>query len=351
MAGELSEVRTISVDGSPSGADDLLDPAHAARCGRSPARRRRARACTPSPDAVPRRPDPRRRRRRGARPAGHVPRLRRLTRRRPQAAGAAGLSATARLCVRSAACATSSPTWCSAAAASAAAAPGRALCRGLRGRRCPTRPHPAWPTPTPGRAGAARGRRRRTTARCGRWSSPTRSAASSRSAGRSGGCSPARRPPLAAGPVVLVPVPVATRHGPRPRPRPDVRPDPRAPRRLLRGPGYAVDRGPAARLPRRRASTRPGSTPRRRASNLAGSMCCPSRAVRRLAGRRLRVVVCDDVLTTGATAREAQRALEAAGLEVAGIATVAATAATRRRAVSSHRDSSGLRLSSPGHSD
>ena len=48
-------------------------------------------------------------------------------------------------------------------------------------------------------------------------------------------------------------------------------------------------------------------------ANLAGSMSCPPSALRRLAGqRRARFVVCDDVLTTGATAREAQRALEAA---------------------------------------
>jgi predicted amidophosphoribosyltransferase len=67
-----------------------------------------------------------------------------------------------------------------------------------------------------------------------------------------------------------------------------------------------------------------------RAVNLAGSMTCPAAGLRRLGARRSRVraVVCDDVLTTGSTAREAQRALEAVGLEVVGVAVVAAT---RRR--------------------
>jgi predicted amidophosphoribosyltransferase len=62
-----------------------------------------------------------------------------------------------------------------------------------------------------------------------------------------------------------------------------------------------------------------------RAANLAGSMSCrrAAAAVER-AGNGLTVVV-DDVLTTGATAREAQRALEHAGLAVLGVATVAAT--------------------------
>lgn len=69
-----------------------------------------------------------------------------------------------------------------------------------------------------------------------------------------------------------------------------------------------------------------------RAANLAGSMHCPSAGLARLARARPRAVavVCDDVLTTGSTAREAQRALNAAGLAVAGIAVVAAT---RRRTV------------------
>ena len=71
-----------------------------------------------------------------------------------------------------------------------------------------------------------------------------------------------------------------------------------------------------------------GLTAPERAANLTGSMWCPTARLRRWAGFRARVVVCDDVLTTGATAREAQRALTASGLVVEGIATVAAT---RRR--------------------
>lgn len=67
-----------------------------------------------------------------------------------------------------------------------------------------------------------------------------------------------------------------------------------------------------------------------RAANLAGSMTCPSPGLTRIARRlpRASVVVCDDVLTTGATAREAQRALTAVGLRVVAVAVVAAT---RRR--------------------
>lgn len=67
-----------------------------------------------------------------------------------------------------------------------------------------------------------------------------------------------------------------------------------------------------------------GAVERRR--NLEGTM-----VVRRSLGRtldrlgRARVVVVDDVVTTGMTLREAQRALEAAGVTVHGAAVVAAT--------------------------
>jgi predicted amidophosphoribosyltransferase len=67
-----------------------------------------------------------------------------------------------------------------------------------------------------------------------------------------------------------------------------------------------------------------------RTANLAGSM--RSRRPRAVDRGGL-VVVVDDVLTTGSTVREAQRALEEAGLVVSGIATVAAT--RRRRPVRS----------------
>jgi predicted amidophosphoribosyltransferase len=57
-----------------------------------------------------------------------------------------------------------------------------------------------------------------------------------------------------------------------------------------------------------------------RAVNLQGSLS--SRRIRSPSGP---VVVVDDVITTGATAREAQRALEAGGFPVHGVAAVAAT--------------------------
>lgn len=101
----------------------------------------------------------------------------------------------------------------------------------------------------------------------------------------------------------------------------------------LRRHGYDVRAVRLLRL-RTRVADQAGLDAEARAANLAGSMWCPSRALGRLArgagGRRTQawLVVCDDVLTTGATAREAQRALEASGLTVLAVATAAAT---RRR--------------------
>ncbi len=69
-----------------------------------------------------------------------------------------------------------------------------------------------------------------------------------------------------------------------------------------------------------------------RQRNLAGSMAARPTALHALArtGDVVAAIVCDDVLTTGATAREAQRALAAVGVPVLGIACVAATRRRRR---------------------
>ncbi|HTW17894.1 MAG TPA: ComF family protein [Nocardioides sp.] len=215
---------------------------------------------------------------------------------------------------------------------------GRCVGCGVAGRllclRCaaglPTGAHPAWPEPTPAGLvppwaaasydGAARamvlGLKERRLLGLGR---PI--------AGLLAQAVAAAAPP---GPVVLVPVPSR----------------PASVRARGHDPTYTVTAGAAVRLRRegydvraaRLLRTRPGLVDQAgldaaaRARNLAGSMTCPSGALHRLAAAvpRARFVICDDVLTTGATAREAQRALEAVGLQVSA---VAAVAATRRRHV------------------
>jgi len=81
---------------------------------------------------------------------------------------------------------------------------------------------------------------------------------------------------------------------------------------------------------RRGLADQAGLDARARAVNLAGAFRTHAPALRRLARRNqaFHVVVCDDVLTTGATAAEAQRALRAVGLAPMA---VVAVAATRRR--------------------
>lgn len=85
---------------------------------------------------------------------------------------------------------------------------------------------------------------------------------------------------------------------------------------LLRRAGY---RGLAILENTRASSTQKALDVGSRASNREGAFA----ATRRLDGRR--VLIVDDVLTTGATVREASRALSAAGATVVGAATLAFT--------------------------
>ncbi len=88
---------------------------------------------------------------------------------------------------------------------------------------------------------------------------------------------------------------------------------------ILRGGGVPASVVPGLR-PGRAVADQAGLGSAKRAANLAGALeaCRP-------VPRSGPVVVVDDVLTTGATAREAQRALQDEGWDVRGVAVVAAT--------------------------
>jgi predicted amidophosphoribosyltransferase len=214
------------------------------------------------------------------------------------------------------------------------ARPGRLLCPACLGE-LPTGAAPAWPAPVP--AGLAEP-----------WAAgPYEATLRAMVLGHKERRQLAMAAPLArllalavacdlppGGPVVLVPVPsrprVVRARGHDPTHTITVRAG-----RLLSRVGLDVRTGRLLRLGRH-VQDQAGLDAAERAANLAGSMRLRESSARRLLQRHphARTIVCDDVLTTGSTAREAQRALEVAGLDVVR---VAAVAATQRRSQASAR--------------
>lgn len=125
-----------------------------------------------------------------------------------------------------------------------------------------------------------------------------------------------------AGEVALVPVP-SGRHRTRARGHDPARRIALAASAGLRGKGVPARVVPVLGL-RRRVADQTDLGARERRENVAGALVAGPAGVRSAAGAR--IVVVDDLITTGATLAEAVRALRAGGLRVAGAAVVAAPA-------------------------
>jgi predicted amidophosphoribosyltransferase len=205
------------------------------------------------------------------------------------------------------------------------ARPGRLLCRDCR-VQLPDAAAPAWPTPVP--AGLVE------PWAAGVYAATLRAMVLGLKERRLLGLAVPLSRLLAAAvacelprgsPVVLVPVPSRPRTV-RARGHDPTHSITARAARQLRAAGFDIETYRLLRL-RAGVADQAGLDAGQRAANLGGSMRVRASSVRRLQRRRphMRVVVCDDVLTTGSTAREAQRALEAAGLDVVRIAVVAAT--------------------------
>lgn len=131
-------------------------------------------------------------------------------------------------------------------------------------------------------------------------------------------------PPSSGGVVVLVPVPSRASAVRERGHDPTARMVARA-AHVLRRRGVAVRADALLRL-RARVRDQADLDAHERALNLDGAFAVDTSAHRALARAcpRARIVLCDDVVTTGATLREGLRALEGVGLPVLGAAVVAA---------------------------
>ena len=128
------------------------------------------------------------------------------------------------------------------------------------------------------------------------------------------------------GPVLLVPVP-SRRGAVRERGRDPMLAIARHAARLLRSDGRDVSVCPVLRMAAS-VQDQSGLDAAARAANLHGAVLLPDRLVDLLTGRGARVVLADDIITTGASLSAAADTVRGTGIEVSGAALVAAT---RRR--------------------